>query len=160
MTLRIADLSQAGLIVDFVNQAFRARYFHGGHAIDVNQFASLSKKGKFLLAERGGELAGCVYVAPKVVGASLLELLVVNPQMRRTGIGSQLIEAAESLCRSMKSSYMHVHVANLNYEIVRFCQHRGYIEFDQLPCQCDSQSVLDCYTLKMMKHLDWGSPGF
>jgi N-acetylglutamate synthase-like GNAT family acetyltransferase len=159
LSLRVAGPSHAKSIVDFVNQALRSRYFHGEYSLDSDKFVSMAKKGRFLLVESGDHIAGCVYVEPRPT-SSLLELLVVRPEMRRSGIGSQLVEAAESLCRSMKSNLVHVQVANLNYEIVRFCRRRGYTEFDRVPCQCDSKSSLHCYTLKMVKHLDRRSLGF
>jgi N-acetylglutamate synthase-like GNAT family acetyltransferase len=127
--------------------------------MDVDQFAALSKKGKFLLAERDSTFAGCIYVEPRA-GTSLLDFLVVNSKMRRSGIGSQLIQAGEELCQSAKATFIHVQVVSLNCEIVKFLGRRGYVEFDELPCQCESPSSLQCSVLKMAKHIDRKCPGF
>jgi N-acetylglutamate synthase-like GNAT family acetyltransferase len=131
----------------------RGPYSHHRAAFDEACVESLSTKGKFLLAQRDGGLAGCVYVAP-AAGSSVLDLLAVNPRMRRSGIGTQLVLAAEGLCHSMKSPYVHITVASLSGEIVKFWRRRGYVEFDRLPCLCQPRSSLGFCMVKMAKQLE------
>jgi len=159
LSLRIAEPSQAGLIVDFLNRTIHGGPY-SGRSIDGEHFARLLQKGKFLLAKREETLVGCVYVEPRAVGPSLLEFLVVTPQLRRSGIGSQLIEAAEGVCRNTNSKYLQVQVDNLNRETARFCRRRGYVEFDGFSGQRDSRSPCDCQPLKMVKHLHRIGRGF
>ena len=159
LTLQIAGPSQAESIVGFVNESSRSRFLHGGYSIDGGQFGTLSTKGKFLVVEKDGTLAGCIYVEPNA-GTSLLDYLVVNSHMRRSGIGSQLLQAGEELCQNAKAKFIHVQVVNLNCEVVKFWYRRGYVEFDELPCQCESRSSLRCSILKMAKHMDRICPGF
>jgi hypothetical protein len=43
---------------------------------------------------------------------------------------------------------------------VRFWRRRGFVDFDRLPCSCESRSSLDCHLLKMAKQLERTIPGF
>jgi N-acetylglutamate synthase-like GNAT family acetyltransferase len=159
VSLRVAELSEADAIIEFVNESFRGPYVHREDLMDAGRFEALWQRGKFLLAEKGGSLAGCVYVEPNS-NSSILDLLVVNAKVRRSGIGTQLILAAEGLCQGVKSSFIHIKVANQNCEMVRFWHRRGYVDFDQIPCSCEPRSSLECYVLKMAKQLKRRSPGF
>jgi len=159
VSLRIGEPSEAERIVAFVNEAFRGPYAHGGDPIDDRRFEILRGKGTFLLAERGHVLAGCVHVEANA-SASVLRHLAVKREIRRCGIGSQLLLAAEALCLAVRSSFIHIEVASLNSEVVRFWRTRGFVDFDQLPCPCESRSSLDCHLLKMAKQLRRSIPDF
>src|SRR5689334_3682140 len=50
-------------------------------------------KGALLLAERGGELVGCVFARPKG-DALYIGKLAVRPGLQGAGIGKKLVEAA------------------------------------------------------------------
>jgi len=58
-----------------------------------------SKESMFLLCLRGTDLVGSVLLRKKGTTA-YLGMLVVNPQLQRTGIGSSLIAASEAAVRN------------------------------------------------------------
>ena len=61
--LRVAQLEDADAIAQLVNRAFQVeRFFIEGERTNPGAVRELLGKGKFLLAEQAGALAGCVYL--------------------------------------------------------------------------------------------------
>jgi N-acetylglutamate synthase-like GNAT family acetyltransferase len=154
LTIRVARTSEAPAIVEFTNTVF-----HGKSHLSRALFASardveeLMKHGKFLLAENGREIIGFAYLQPRFE-ASRLELLAVTPSQQRTGIGSQLLEAAERLSSSMQCLFMHLRVMNLHWETIRFCRRRGYMEFGIESLGGNQPLSLHCHFIRMCKRLN------
>jgi N-acetylglutamate synthase-like GNAT family acetyltransferase len=160
LTIRVARTNEAPAIVELTDTAFhershlaRARFATAG---DVEE---LMKQGKFLLAENGEEIIGCAYLEPRFE-ASRLELLAVIPSQQRTGIGSQLLEAAERLSSSMQCLFMHLRVMNLNWETIRFCRRRGYMEFGIESLNKSHPVSRHCHFVRMYKRLNTDSVTF
>jgi GNAT superfamily N-acetyltransferase len=154
LRVRVAAPSDAQAIVQLTNCVFRekenrlkARFTA---TIEVER---LMRCGKFLVAEVDDLLLGYAYLEPRVE-ASRLEILAVSPQRQRTGIGSQLLDAAERMSRGMQCFYLHVDVVNINCELVRFCRNRGYMEFGLQSLGEDEAISPHCHLIKMSKHLE------
>jgi ribosomal protein S18 acetylase RimI-like enzyme len=116
-------------------------------------------QGKFILAENGIAIIGYAYLQP-CMEASRLEFLAVSPQQQRAGIGSQLLEAAERLSSSMRCLFMHVQVVSLNWETLKFCRRRGYVEFAIAPLHRQQTVSPHCHIVRMCKQLDKDRSGF
>jgi GNAT superfamily N-acetyltransferase len=116
-------------------------------------------QGKFLLAENDQGIIGYAYVEPRLE-ASRLELLAVSPAQQRSGIGSQLLDAAERMSRSMRCLFMHLQVMNLNWETLTFCRRRGYVEFAIEPLHMQEPLSPHCHIVRMCKQLDRDRSGF
>ena len=100
-----------------VNSAFRKAesFFIDRDRIDVESVRALMEKGRFLIAEDNGALAGCVYVEQRGEGA-YLGLLSVDPALQRTGIGSALMNAAENHGSKIGCRVMDLRIVNLREE--------------------------------------------
>src|SRR5262245_10957497 len=79
--VRVAEPGDAGLIKEVINAAFRIAegFFVAHDRIDLAEVRTSLVKGKFLLAEIDGAVAGCVYFEPRGE-RSYLGLLAVDPQ--------------------------------------------------------------------------------
>src|SRR5208282_4861531 len=97
---RPAVSADAENIARLVNNAFRPeRFFIDGDRTNPDKVRALLQKGTFLLAEEAGTLVGCVYVELRGE-RGYFGLLSVDPAQQRTGMGTQLIKAAETYCRA------------------------------------------------------------
>ena len=77
---RVAEIQDAEAIVAVINAAFRRaeNFFIDRDRIDLEAVREFLRKGKFLVADNGGTLAGCVYVELRGE-RSYLGLLAVKP---------------------------------------------------------------------------------
>ena len=96
MELRPAEIQDAEAIVSVINAAFQQAesFFIDHDRIDLESVRQLFQKGSFLVADERGRLRGCVYVEIRS-DRSYLGLLSVDPQHQKSGLGSQLMTAAE-----------------------------------------------------------------
>ena len=100
MRFRVASVADAEALASLINAAFRVEQpFIEGDRINPEGVRAYMQKGKFLLAEEDAEgLTGCVYV--ELHGdRGYLGLLGVEPQRQGTGLGRQLMDAAENFFR-------------------------------------------------------------
>lgn len=65
-------------------------------------------RGTFLLARRGGELAGCVGVRLLEPGITELKRMYVAPHERGSGLGARLLDAAEAAGRALGGRFMRM----------------------------------------------------
>jgi predicted N-acetyltransferase YhbS len=82
---------------------------------------------RILVALDGSDIIGCVQVARKEHGKSYLGLLSVDPRRQATGLGKQLIAAAEHAA----VTYFGAHVIEMTVikqrsELIAYYQRRGY----------------------------------
>ena len=123
---RRADESDAGALVELINRAFEVEQaFFTAERIDLRETLEHFDMGTFLLAESGGDLAGCNYV--ELRGASgYFGLLSIDPRHQGCGLGKTLIEQAEHLCRKAGCLRMQIRVLNHRTELPPFYEKLGY----------------------------------
>ena len=162
-SVRIAKLNDAEQITTLINSAFRPaeEFFVVGDRIDNEGVRDLLATGKFLLAETEGTLVGCVYVEPRFThdAHSYLGLLSVDPARQHSGLGSQLMDAAEHYSRGIGSRFMEIKVVSLREELVGFYQRRGYVEMGTSPFPADVETKVPCYFIEMSKPLSYPTNG-
>jgi ribosomal-protein-alanine N-acetyltransferase len=78
-----------------------------------------------LAAMPDGSLVGFVMV--ELGEPSYLSTLDVDPRLRRSGVGTRLIQAAERYAVGQGSTAMALHVSTGNEGAVRFYEARGYV---------------------------------
>jgi GNAT superfamily N-acetyltransferase len=66
------------------------------------------EKGRVLVAEWNGVVAGFAAVLPRMDGETELDALFVEPTIRRRGIGRLLVEHCADVARSQGSAALHV----------------------------------------------------
>jgi N-acetylglutamate synthase-like GNAT family acetyltransferase len=152
--IRVAERADAESIKQIINVAFRLAegFFIDLDRIDLPEVLTLLEKGKFLLAETGGNLIGCVYVELRGE-RSYLGLLSVDPQRQQGGLGSLLMEAGENYCRDLGSKVMDIWVVNLRVDLPGFYSKRGYVETGTSPFPSDVETKVPCHFIDMSKPL-------
>ena len=152
--IRIATPADAAEITAIINSAFRIAegFFIDGNRITQAEVENLLAKGAFLLAEADDKLNGCVYVEPRSE-RSYLGLLSVDPGLQQGGLGSLLMNEAESYCRERGSRFMDILIVSLREELPAFYRKRGYVENGTTPFPADVQTKLPCHFINMSKSL-------
>jgi len=154
LTIRLARLDEAAAIAALTSTVFDGRdHFSRAKFDSADAIEQLMAEGKFLLAEKDDHIVGFVYLKPRLE-ATRLDLLAVSPAQQRTGIGSQLLYAAERLSSSMRCLFMHIRVMNLHRETIKFCQRRGYVEFGIEAMNRHQPISPHCHVVRMCKQLD------
>jgi GNAT superfamily N-acetyltransferase len=149
----LAEPQDVESIARLVNTAYRReRFFADGDRTNPDKVRNLMQKGKFLLAEEAGVLAGCVYIERRGE-RGYFGLLAVDPAQQRAGLGSRLVAAAEDDCRAAGCRFMDITIANLRKELPGFYQRLGYVEDGTLPFPSDQPTNQPCHLVKMSKLL-------
>ncbi len=151
MTVRAAELHEAGEIVRVINSAFNPAesFFVDGDRIDLEQVRHYFEKGVFFVAEG---MAGCVYVELRGDRA-YFGLLSVDPARQKNGVGRALIDAAESYAREHACGFMDLRIVNLRAELPTFYRKLGYRESGTEEFTPGSPTKLPCHFIKMQKNL-------
>lgn len=154
MQLRLAEIQDAEAITALINAAFRLAesFLIDGDRIDLESVRGLLEKGRFLVADDGGALAGCVYV--ELWGdRAYLGLLAVDPDRQKAGLGSTLMNAAEDHCSTAGCCFMDLQIVNVRRELPAFYHHRGYVETGTAPFPPALNPKLPCHFVIMSKPL-------
>jgi len=125
--IRQASDNDVEALTRLINAAFVVEQvvFDGDRVDDLGVRAYMSG-GTFLLAENVEGLAGCVYIETRDT-RSYLGLLSVQPARQGTGIGRQLVTAAENFARQSGSRVMDLRVISARREqLLPFYQRLGY----------------------------------
>ena len=152
--VRVAAPTDAAKITAVINAAFRIAegFFVDGPRISQAEVEQLLDKGKFLLAETDQQLNGCVYVELRGE-RSYLGLLSVDPGYQRGGLGSFLMNEAESYCRERGSRFMDILIVNLRQELPAFYERRGYVANGTTPFPENIETKVPCHFINMTKPL-------
>ena len=116
--VRLATREDAERIMTVINSAFRSAeaFFIEADRIDLQSVVNFLDQGKFILAESGCNLLGCVYIEPRGE-RYYLGLLAVETSRHRSGVGSTLMEAAENYCRDLGLSFMDIKIVNHRHDL-------------------------------------------
>ena len=138
MTTRLATAADAPALVALVNSAYRGESSKagwtteaellGGQRVDVEGLtATIAAPGNvILLHERDREPMACVHLA-RTDEDCYLGMLTVRPTEQRSGLGRQLLEAAERWAIDHWSSRsMHMTVIVQRLELIAWYERHGY----------------------------------
>jgi GNAT superfamily N-acetyltransferase len=152
--MRIAQDADAEAIAQIINAAFVVeRIAFDGDRIDTQDVREYMKKGTFLLAEAAAGLFGCVYVEIRAE-RSYLGLLSVSPPLQGTGLGRQLVAAAENYARAATCHTMDLRIISPRAEsLLSFYQHLGYSQTGTAPLPSDAIPNVPCHFILMAKSL-------
>ena len=151
--IRSAELSDTQAIARLINTAFQVeRFFIDSDRITAVEVCEKLRSGKFILATGENALAGCVYVELRGERA-YVGLLSVDPARQRSGLGAQLMRAAEDHCRKKGCGFVDLLIVNLREELPRFYRKLGYVENGTEPFPAAQQTKLPCHFVRMTKPL-------
>jgi len=152
--LRIAGNADIGHLMDLINSAFRQAesFIIDRDRVDLEVVQSLLEKGKFLVAEDEGSLAGCVHLELRGERA-YLGLLSVDPRLQKSGVGSLLLREAELHCARAGCRFMDLRIIDLRQDNHAFYKRRGYVETGTEPFPPELTTKLPCHFVTMSKPL-------
>ena len=168
----MAETRDAEGIVAVINAAFRLAesFLLDRDRIDLQTVQGLFQKGTFLVTE-DRSLCGCAYVEPRAGtprggNRSYLGLLAVDPRLQKSGLGSQLMNAAEAHCAKAGSSFIDLRIVNVRSELPTFYQRRGYVEnrhralYTRPETKTSLSFCIDVETLELIRLFDLTETGF
>ena len=154
MQVRVAEGGDIDAIVSVINVAFRLSegFLIDRDRIDLETVQELFRKGTFLVAGETS-VCGCVYVEPRDGDRSYLGLLAVDPRLQKSGIGSQLMHAAETFCAHAGSRFMDLRIVSVRKELPPFYHRHGYVESGTEPFTPGLTPKVPCHFVRMSKPL-------
>ncbi|MFZ1031830.1 MAG: GNAT family N-acetyltransferase [Candidatus Acidiferrales bacterium] len=152
--IRWAEAGDVDAIARVVNAAFRRAesFFVERDRIDVAALRRMMEKGRFLLAEAGGDLLGCVFLELRGERA-YFGLLAVDPGRQRKGLGRRLIREVEDAAREAKCRFMDIQIVNLRAELPPFYRRLEYVETGTGPFPAEVVTKEKCHFIVMSKPL-------
>src|SRR5262245_51934100 len=136
--IRAAQGSDAARLAEFVNSAFRGDSSKAGWTTEADLLDGQRVDGDrlsetiatpgnvILIQEQDGLLVGCVHLQ-RTAGDCYLGMLTVRPTRQGSGLGRQLLEAAERWAVEQWSSRaMHMTVLVQRPELIAWYERRGY----------------------------------
>jgi GNAT superfamily N-acetyltransferase len=154
LRIRLGTDDDVPALTRLINAAFVVEQvvFDGDRVDDLGVRVYMSG-GTFLLVDDSGGVAGCVYINTQD-GRSYLGLLSVQPARQGTGLGRQLVAAAENLARESGSRVMDLRVISARREqLLPFYQRLGYEFVRTEPFPADLVTKVPSHYILMSKPL-------
>lgn len=158
MEFRFAEESDLAALTTLINSAFQVEHFFKlDDRIRLESARDYFRRGRFLVAQDEGSLAGCVYVELRGDRA-YLGLLSVDPARQNNGLGRRLVAAAEEFAREMGAHHMDLTVINLRTELPPIYEKLGYTVTGSEPLPADIARKVNqpCHFIRMSKPLGNG----
>jgi GNAT superfamily N-acetyltransferase len=153
ISIRDAKDSDVEATVRLINTAFLVElFFIERDRTDPEVVRSLMEKGKFLLAEDGPILSGCVYVELRG-RRGYLGMLSVDPARQKTGLGRQLMAAAENYFRDAGCTFSDLMIVNVRTDLLAMYHHFGYAETGTAPYENRFPTKIPVHFIAMSKSL-------
>jgi N-acetylglutamate synthase-like GNAT family acetyltransferase len=153
VTVRKASERDAEALTHLINAAFVVeRVVFEGDRVEANEVRVYLRKGTFLLAEESGRLIACVYVEVREA-RGYLGLLSVDPPRQGSGLGRQLVAAAEDFARQTGARSMDLRVISARAELLPFYQRFGYEQTGTAPFAPGLKTKIPSHYILMSKPL-------
>src|SRR5579864_4617150 len=153
ISFRSARTSDVDAVVRLINRAFLVElFFIERDRTNPEMVRSLMEKGKFLLAEDGPSVAGCVYVELRG-GHGYLGMLSVDPARQKMGLGRQLMAAAENYFQGAGCTFSDLMIVNVRTDLLAMYHHFGYVETGTAPYENRFPTKIPVHFIAMSKPL-------
>jgi predicted N-acetyltransferase YhbS len=151
ISIRLAQESDINNIVNLINAAFRVEaFFVDGDRTNSESVSQLFTSGTFLIAEISTKPIGCIYL--ELRGESgYFGLLSVEPVRQRSGLGRQLVDAAEDYFREAGCRVSELLAVNVREELQPYYRKLGYVETGVAPFPVEVETKIPCHFIKMAK---------
>lgn len=151
--VRVAEAMDVEPLARLINAAFVVEQpFIEGERIDPVGVRGYMQKGKFLVAEECAGLVGCVYVELRGE-RGYLGLLAVAPARQGTGLGRQLMDAAENYFREAECGAIDLRIISPRRPLPEFYEHMGYAQTGTAAFAADVPVKVPCHYILMSKQL-------
>jgi GNAT superfamily N-acetyltransferase len=150
---RLAGPSDVDALVRLINAAFVVeRPIFDGDRTSPDGVRAFFERGRFLVAEDSAGLAGCVYL--EIHGDhGYIGLLSVDPPRQGSGLGRQLMEAAEKFFREANCVAADLRVVSARTSLPAFYRHLGYDETHRVDIPAEARPKVPCQFIYMLKRL-------
>ena len=153
MTLREATAADVEAVAALINAAYVVEaFFKIGDRTSAGEVRDRMQRGRFLVLDDDGALAGCVFVSA-AGGRGYFGTLSVDPRRQGRGLGPRLIAAAEQWCRNAGCTEMELEVVNLRTELPSYYRRFGYVERGTRPFADWERATRPCHFIVMSKSL-------
>jgi ribosomal protein S18 acetylase RimI-like enzyme len=138
MNISIAAIDDVPSLVDLVNSAYRGEAAKKGWTTEADLLdgirtdepslaGMLKKTGATMLIcrNKAGSVAGCVYLEQQP-GTVYLGMLTVSPLLQASGIGKQLLKAAEDFAKENGADNISMTVISVRHELIAWYERHGY----------------------------------
>jgi ribosomal protein S18 acetylase RimI-like enzyme len=138
MNISIANPADIPALNILVNSAYRGEsskkgwtteaYLLGGIRTEESSLSALlNKEAAVILVYRNetNEITGCVSLQ-KEPGTFYLGMLTVSPPLQASGIGKELLNAAEDYVKKEKGNTISMTVISMRHELIAWYERRGY----------------------------------
>jgi len=164
MHVSIAIPQDLPALVSLINSAYRGKaskkgwtteadLLQGKYRTDIPSLtAVMENKDAVLLkyVSENGDIKGCVYLHKQERGL-YLGMLTVSPLLQGSGIGKQLLKAAEVYAKENKCSSIFMNVISLRHELIAWYERHGYRQTDERnPFPSDQRFGIPTQTLEFI----------
>lgn len=151
--IRDAINNDVEAVVRLINKAFLVEeFFIERDRTNPETIRGLMGKGKFLLAEDGPTLAGCVYVELRG-RRGYLGMLSVDPPRQHMGLGRQLLAAAENYFREAGCLFSDLLIVDVRAELLALYRRLGYVETGTARYDDEHPTKMPVHFISMSKPL-------
>jgi N-acetylglutamate synthase-like GNAT family acetyltransferase len=128
ISIRTANEVDADAIARLVNTAFLVeQFFIERDRTNPATIRSLMENGKFLLAEDGANLVGCVHM--ELHGErGYFGMLSIDPPRQQMGVGRQLVNTVENIFRDAGCKFSDMKIVNVRTELHTLYHRWGYVD--------------------------------
>lgn len=153
ISVRTATVADADAIAQLVNTAFLAeRFFIERDRTDPADIRFHLENGKFLLAEEGLSLVGCIYLELQRE-RGYFGMLSVDPLHQGKGVGHQLVDEVERIFRNTGCQFSDMKIVNVRTELYDIYRRWGYVETGTAPYDDPHPTKIPVHFVKMSKAL-------
>ncbi len=138
ISIRTCRPGDPSLVCYFYYKLFEQQY-HFNSSVEAYFIHSMSElfddpeESRLWVAEREGEIVGCIAIIKKGAGEAQLRLFGVSPSLQGLGVGSRLIETAMRFCEERRYS----HILLWTIDILKSARHlyarQGFVMTETKP---------------------------
>jgi N-acetylglutamate synthase-like GNAT family acetyltransferase len=153
ISLRTANVGDADAIARLVNAAFLVeQFFIERDRTNPATIRSLMENGKFLLAEEGSSLVGCVHIEQHG-DRGYFGMLSVDPSLQGTGVGHQLVDTVEKHFRDAGCRFCDMKIVDVRTDLHTLYRRWGYTETGTAPYDDPTPTKIPVHFVLMTKPL-------
>ena len=153
--IRLATPTDRPRLIPVINSAFAIESFLEGTRTDDERLTAMMQKGDILLVEDSfGQILACIYAETRG-NRGYLGQLAVDPAHQHSGLGRQMLAAAEDHLRARGCDAIDITVLSLRPELLPIYRRLGFVETgteEFLPSR-PLKDGQQCHCIKMSKGL-------
>jgi ribosomal protein S18 acetylase RimI-like enzyme len=155
LRIRPATAADRSRLIPLINSAFSVETFLQGPRTDEDRLAAAMNKGTILVAEDpGSRLVASIYTERRGQHG-YAGMLAVDPDRQGSGLGRQMMKAAEDRFRAASCDAIEITVLSLRPELLPIYRRFGFVETGTEPFHYPHPLApgLECHCIVMRKPL-------